>query len=304
MSERTLKQLVGALAVVAGLWLVASLFSAGGGSIDAPTELGATFDGVGATSVSAVRFIGPDGTVELVPGSDTWRVNGFRADSGSVARFFEAVAETTVGDLIATNPSNHERMGVAGDSARTLEIDVGGSTRALLVGNEGPRFSTVYARLPGEDAVYLLEGGLRSHLTRSLDNWRNRLILAIDTTRVSRITVERGDDTFTVVRGDSAWTFEDGGEVVSNQVRSILSELGGSLVASRIVPEDDSLATLPPGGSTIAYSETGDVLAEVTISEGTGDRWAMAAGDSVRYQVATFRANLITPTLESVTPPR
>ena len=31
MSERTLKQLVGALAVVVGLWVVASLFSGGGG---------------------------------------------------------------------------------------------------------------------------------------------------------------------------------------------------------------------------------------------------------------------------------
>ena len=52
----------------------------------------------------------------------------------------------------------------------------------------------------------------------------------------------------------------------------------------------------------MAYSESGDVLAEVTIGTGTGERWAMAAGDSVRYRIATFRANLITPTLESVTP--
>lgn len=302
MSERTLKQLVGALAVVAGLWLVASLVTGGGGAIDAPTALSETFDGVDATSVTAVRFIQPEDTVELRPDAGRWRVNGWQADSGNVARFFAAIAETSVTDLMATNPANHDRMGVSADSARTLEIDIDGATRSLVVGHEGPRFSTAYARLPGEDEVYLLEGGIRAHLVRGLDDWRNRRVVAIDTSAVTRITVRRDDDVFTLLRGDSAWTFDDGGEAVSRQVQSILSELGGALVGSGIVSEEDSIFALPVGSSTVAYSESGDVLAEVTLGSGTGERWATAAGDSVRYRIASFRADLITPTLESVRP--
>jgi hypothetical protein len=303
MSERSLKQLVGALAVVAGLWLVASLVSrSGGGTIDAPTDLGATFEGVDATSVEAVRFLRPEDTIELRPEAGSWRVNGWQADSGSVARLFEAVAETSVGDLMATNPANHERMGVSQDSARTVEIEIGGATRTLLIGNEGPRFATAYARLPGQDEVYLLEGGIRAHLTRRLDDWRNRRVVVIDTSEVNRISVRRDDDAFTVVRGDSAWTFEDGSEAVARQVQSILGELGGSLVGAGVLHEEDSLATLPSGGYTVAYSETGAVLAEITIGSGTGERWATSAGDSVRYRVGSFRVNLITPTLESVRP--
>jgi len=302
MSARTLKRLMGLLAAVFGLWLVASLVPRGGGSADAPAALGGVFEGVDAGSVTAVRFIRVEDTIELRPEAGSWRVNGWQADSGSVARFFDAVAATSVGDLMATNPENHARMGVAGDSARTLEIEVGDSTRALLVGNGGPRPSTAYVRLPGQDEVYLLEGGLRAHLTRRLDDWRNRRLLAIDTSRVDRIRVERDEDTFTVLRGDSVWAFEDGSEAVASQVQSILAQLGGSLVASGIVPDDDALAAEPRGGSTVAYSEAGEVLAEVTISVGSGEHWAMAAGDSVRYRIAAFRANLITPTLESVRP--
>ncbi len=302
MSERALKQLVGALAVVVALWFVASLFSRGGGSIDAPGGLDATFDGVDETSVTAVRFVQPGETIELVRGDDVWRVNGFRADSGSVARFFQSVDEAEVDDLVATNPANHQRMGVAGDSVRTLEIDVAGETRSLLVGNTGPRFSSAYARRPGEDEVYLLEGGLRTHLTRDLTGWRNRKMVAIDTSRVSRIEVERDGEDFTLVRGDSAWTFEDGGPVAERPVQSILQELAGALVAAGFVAEGDSIGALPQGGSTVAYSEAGDVLAEVTIGSGSGERWAVAAGDSVRYRIASFRANLLVPTLESVTP--
>jgi len=302
MSERTLKQLVGALAVVVGLWLVVSLVARGGGSIDAPTDIAAALDGVDATTLTAARFVQPTVTVELTREGDDWRVNGFRADSGSVARFFEAVESSEGGDLVATNPANHDRMGVAGDSARTLEIEVGGETRTLLVGNTGPRAATAYARLPGEDAVYLLEGGLRTHLTRDLDGWRNRRMLAIDTSQVARIEVERDDEAFALVRGDSAWTFEGGAPVVEQPVRSILQELGGQLVAAGFVADDNPIAEQPAAGTTVAYSDSGDVLAEVTVGSGTGERWATAAGDSVRYRIATFRANLIVPTRESLTP--
>lgn len=302
MSEQTLKTLVGALAVVAVLWVVATLVSSGGGEIEFPTEMGDIFEGVEPTTVSVVRFVRPEDTLQLAREGETWRINGFRADSGSVARFFTSVGEASVGDLVATNPANHERMGVSADSARVLEMEVGGETRSVLIGNAGPRATTAYARMPGQDEVYLLEGSVRAHVTRQLEDWRNRRMTQVDTSLVSRIAVQRDGDSYAVVRGDSAWTFEDGGAVEGSQVRSILDQLAGALVAAGFVADGDSLAALPPAGSTSAYSESGEVLAEVTIGEGSGERWAMAAGDSIRYRIAAFRVNLITPTRESVTP--
>jgi hypothetical protein len=303
MSERALKQLVGALAVVVVLWLAATLVSrAGDGSIGPSGDLAAFFDGVSADAVSEVRILRPADTIVLSRAADAWSVNGFRADSGSVARFFQTLEGAEPGNLMATNPANHDRMGVSADSARTLELELGSQTRSLLFGGNGPRPSTIYARQPGADQVYLVEGALSSHLQRQLDDWRNRRMLAIDTGTVARIAVQRGDDAYTLVRGDSVWTFADGGAARESQVRSVLNELAG-LVASRFVADDDSLAARPPGGSAVAFSEQGDVLAEVTVGDGTGERWAMVAGDSVRYRLPAFRVDLIVPTLESVRPP-
>jgi hypothetical protein len=308
MSETRLKQLVGALAVVVVLWLVASVVSrAGDGAIGAGQDVAAFFDGLDAASVNSVRIERPGDTIELVAEGGAWRVNGLRSDSGSVVRFFETLTGAAVGDLAATNPANHERMGVSADSARTLELIVGESTRTLLFGKEGPRVATIYARLPDQDDVYVVEGGLWAHLTRQLDDWRNRRMLAIDTSRVARIAVNRDGDAFTLIRADTAWTFEDGSAARPSQVRSVLGELGGGLVASRFVPDSDTLSTRPAGGSTVAYSATGEVLAEVTVGrglgeEGAGDRWGMVGGDSVRYRLPGFRVNLIVPTLESVRP--
>ena len=265
-------------------------------------EIATFFDGVNESSISAVRMAGEAEDIELLPSGDSWTVNGWAIDSGSVTRFFDTLEEAQVGDLVATNAANHRRMGIATDNASQIELEVDGSSRMLLIGDQGPRFSTSYIRLPEADQVYLLESTLSTHMARNLDDWRNRKMIAIDTSRVDRIDVERDGDVFTLVRGDMAWAFEDGSPVNALQVGSLLQELSGSLIASRFVEEGDSIGNLPQAGSTVAYAEDGDVLAEVTIGSGENDRWATVTGDSVTYRLPQFRADLIAPRLESLRP--
>ena len=304
MSARTFKQLVTALLVVAISWGLASLFSRGGGdSIAATGEIATFFDGVNESSISAVRMAGGAGEIELLPSGDSWTVNGWAIDSGSVTRFFDTLEEAQVGDLVAANPANHRRMGIATDNASRIELEVDGLSRTLLMGTQGPRFSTSYIRLPEADEVYLLESNLSTHMARNLDDWRNRKMIAIDTSRVVRLDVQRDGDGFTLVRGDTAWTFEDGTPVNALQVGSMLQELSGSLIASRFVEDGDSIGNSPQGGSTVAYAGSGDVLAEVSIGSGENDLWATVTGDSVTYRLPQFRADLITPRLESIPRP-
>ncbi|SVA84084.1 uncharacterized protein METZ01_LOCUS136938 [marine metagenome] len=245
---------------------------------------------------------GGGGEIELLPSGDSWTVNGWAIDSGSVTRFFDTLEEAQVGDLVAANPANHRRMGIATDNASRIELEVDGLSRTLLMGTQGPRFSTSYIRLPEADEVYLLESNLSTHMARNLDDWRNRKMIAIDTSRVVRLDVQRDGDGFTLVRGDTAWTFEDGTPVNALQVGSMLQELSGSLIASRFVEDGDSIGNSPQDGSTVAYAGGGDVLAEVSIGSGENDLWATVTGDSVTYRLPQFRADLITPRLESIHP--
>jgi hypothetical protein len=193
-------------------------------------------------------------------------------------------------------------MGLAADSAAAIELEQGGTTRRILVGMDGPRAGTFYARMPDEDVVYLVDSGLRSYVFRQLDDWRNRRMLAIDTARVRRLTVERDGQSATLVRTDSVWTFADGSPANARPVQSILNELQGGLVAARFVSETDSIGMLPAGGTTVAYTDTGEQLASVTVGSGSGDRWATAAGDSVRYRLPPFRVDLIVPRVETLRP--
>lgn len=301
MSDRHLKALVGALVLAVGAWLVTNLLSGGDGAIGASGEVLNVFEGVTPESIEAVRLAGPSGGVTLTRADDGWSADGFDADSATVQRLLASLAEAEVGDLVAANPANHRRMGVSADSAITLEMDAGGRTRSILVGDQGPRFETSYVRMPDEDEVYLLEGDLRVHVRRPLDDWRNRNIVRVDTSLVARIEVERDDDAYTVVRGDSLWTFEDGSEADQGQVRNILAELR-SVLAAGFLTEGDSLFGLPEAASAVAYAEDGSVLAEVTIGAGEGERWARTPADSVVYRISAFRAGRLVPTVEDVRP--
>ena len=302
MSEKTLKTLVGALVVIAGLWAVAALFSSqGDGGRGASGDIATFFDDVSEVSVNAVRMGGPDYNSELSGGIDNWMANGYRADSAAVFRFWTAILTFEVGDLAASNPNNHDRMGLAADAGWSIEFDVDDETKTMLVGDTGPRSSTTYVKLPDEDEVYILEGDLRTHVRRLPNEWRSKRVVGIDTAAVTRVEIQRDTDEYALVRGDSLWTFDDGSEASSSAVNGVMSELA-SLLAVGFLEEGDSLEVMDQGGVTTAYDQSGNVLALVTIGTGDSDRWARSSGDEVIYRIGSYRVDRIAPQLESVEP--
>ena len=82
MSERTLKQLVGALFLVVAMWAIATLLSGGGGGVpSAAGEIAAVFDGVSEATVTGLRLSNESGEVVLAGGAGAWTVNDLRIDS-------------------------------------------------------------------------------------------------------------------------------------------------------------------------------------------------------------------------------
>jgi len=302
MSEKTLKTLVGALVVVAGLWAVVALFSSQGDrGRGASGDIATFFDDISEVSVTAVRMSGPDYSSELSGRLDNWAVNGYRADSAAVFRFWTAILTLEVGDLAASNPNNHNRMGLAADDGWSIEFDVDDVTKTILVGDTGPRSSTTYVRLPDEDEVYILEGDLRTHVRRLPNEWQSKRVVGIDTAVVERVAIQRDTDEYALIRADSFWTFDDGSEVNSSAVNGVMSELA-NLLAVGFLEEGDSLLAMAQGGVTTAYDQSGNVLAIVTIGTGDSDRWARSAGDEVVYRIGSYRADRISPKLESIKP--
>jgi len=299
MSAKTLRNLVVALIVVLLLWGGTVMISSRGEAKGADTEIAGVLDGLTPDAVTSVRMSRGGDTISLTRQGSAWDVNGWAADSAQVAGLFTTLADAHIGDLVATNPANHDRMGVSEDSAWTVVFDVGSKPRTLLVGDRGPRYGTAYVRLPGEDAVYLAEGDLRARMDRSVTEWRNKRIAAVDTAEVARIEVARGGAPYTLVRADSSWTLEGGAPADTSTVETMLAGLA-NVRADGFTSASDSVGGLPEEVAVAALSPKGDTLAALSFGEGSGTRWARARGDSVLYTVEGWRVDRLAPTREKV----
>ncbi len=297
MSERTLKWLVGALAVVVVAWVAVTFLGGRSGPPAGSAEVTAFFQGLTPTAVSSIHIVGPKDTVSIAQQGGAWKVNGAAIDSADLADLWTDLKDAHVRDLVATNPKNHATLGVAADSTWKLTVDVSGGSRTLYVGNPGPTYTTVYVRLPHENDVYTVAGGLRGAVVRSVDGWRDKRIVALDSAAVARIDVKHGRNSFDLVRRHGGWSLGRGREADTATVRNILSELS-DLSAFGFYHSKDSLNA--EGGRLVALSGTGDTLADLTVGSGQGDRWIRSRGDSSLYRVAGYRVDRMMPKLSTL----
>lgn len=300
MSEQGLKRLVGAVALLGGLWLISALLSGQGrGGVTASGQMFALFRQLEGPSLTGVTVESSGDTLVLVREGETWTVNGHATDDLTLSTFLVAVTSASVGDLVATNPENHERMGVTDEVATRVDFETDSGRSSFLLGRSGRAFQTAYVRLPGEDEVYVMHGDLSSQLRRPVDSWRDRTIVAVDTAAVARLVVESGDGDYVLQRADSVWTLEDGSATDGPTVSAILTELA-SLSATGFLTEVDSIAALDRASITRAFASDGSLLAEVTVGEGNADRWARAGDGGSIFRLSAFRAGRVAPARSTV----
>ena len=300
MSERTLKRILGALGILVVMWLISTLLAGrGGGGATPDGGVAALLERLDEATVSAVRIVRPEQTVSLQRSGDAWTVNGNVPDSSALTRLWNALVEAEVGGVVANNPGNHERMGLSADSALTVDFTLAdGGMASLLVGKVGPIFPSGYVRLPDQDAVVVVSGDFRATLNQSVTDWRDKTILRVDTAAVIRLVLETDDGTHVVERSDTTWSV-DGGPANASTIRSVLEELANFVAVGFV--EDEEIFQENPRRATVLGAQ-GDTLGAVVITGEAGTRHARTPGNDVVFEVASFRADRITPDIENLRP--
>lgn len=299
MSKNALKRLV---VVVAGLVVLYGVVRLVGGRAPqlsaGALELAAELDGIDERTLESATFSGPGQEIEVARADGEWTVNGYQPDSAAVARMFTALSEIEVGSLAATNPDNHERLGVIGRETWMLEFRLrGGESRIVALGRVGTAFQTAYVRLPGSDEVYIVRGDLRGSFTRTLPDWRDKVVARVDTESIRSMEVEREGEVVVVERGDEGWTAVESGSVPdSATIANLLDELDE--VRALGFTEEGSEFPAEDVRRLVATGESGDTLLSLEMAPVDAEYWVRVAGNDIVYRLASFRATRIVPELD------
>ncbi|MFQ5858790.1 MAG: DUF4340 domain-containing protein [Anaerolineae bacterium] len=133
--------------------------------------------------------------------------------------FWSAVSDIDGAQLVARNPANHSRMGVADGQGTVMEFFLGGSIQEqFLVGEWSPDVRLCYLRRPSKNEVYSIPCASPDVFDADPDGWRNRIVLSIPRTAVESIAFTSPEEDFTVAITPlgSVLISEDGQEPADN----------------------------------------------------------------------------------------
>jgi hypothetical protein len=305
VSETALRRVLAVVVVLGAVYLGVRWFGAGeeGGTLTDDPVTARVLEPARQGSVTAVRIRRPDLDLDVARGSDGWRVNRYGADTVTVGHFLRSLRGTEVRELVSRNPRNHPEVGVASDSSWTLRVAMGPDTTPLLhVGREGPYDGSLFARLDGDDRVYLLHGELRSALAGELVQWREKVVVAVDTSEAAGVDVRRPDGVYRLRRdGGAAWTL-DGAPTSSRALSALLEGLHQTRAYAFA---GDTGAMGEPIRSVEVLDARGDTLAWMRAAPAAaGPDWLARSsrGDGAVFRVAGEVMDRITPHPDSLRP--
>jgi hypothetical protein len=302
MSEKALRTILIGVAVIVAAWAVSALLRGRPARNEAASSrLQAALDGLHEADVASVRLRHGGKTVELSRAGARWLVDGWPSDSATVSRFWSAVDSSRVAELAARNPAHQESMGVSGPEATEAVFRLtGGDSVRFLLGRAGPYYPSAYARLPGHDEVWTLRGSLGREASRTAEEWRDHTVIRLDTGAVRSVALRRGDTLVTLVRADSGWT--EGGRAVAAKAMQRLLQGLARVEAGGFAP--DTVSPPPPERTVLALGARGDTLALLRFApRKPSGFWVTSRGDSVVYRLPSYRADQLTPTGPTLSPP-
>lgn len=214
-------------------------------------------DGSAITSLVIAR---PDNApITITRDGENWRITTpleAEADANVVRTAIEKLDELTAVEVVARNPSNHERLEV--DDAHGLRVTVrAGETEVADLIFGATRGGNTMVRVAGQDLVVSAEGAVRFAFDRDLSAFRNKRIVDVAPERVVGLSYQVGERALAFARTEE-WALTAGepierfGAQRVQAVAATLARMRATDFAAADVSEADAGLTTPEAVVTLS----------------------------------------------------
>ncbi|MCY3809475.1 MAG: DUF4340 domain-containing protein [Gemmatimonadetes bacterium] len=293
MSRKTLLASLLALAVLTAVYVLVA--TVGSAEEELPDSgMAAALAKLDSESTERIEFATPTDTFLLQKDGGVWSVNEYEADPTTVSRLLRAFDSAQVAGVASTNPVNHEEMRITDEQARFMVVN---EEVAVVWGKHAPYTRTGYARLPGLDTVYFVRGDMRFMVGRSLFEWRNKVMLQVDTAEIQSVAVTADGETTLYERdGGGGWLADRepaDTSVRRNTIRNMLQELTEVRASGFEPPEDERPEA--PDRVVRAVDARGNEVAHLLLHYRPQNILVMSPVLPYDFEIPNFRYDRIAP---------
>jgi len=293
MNKKTLLASLLVLAVLTAVYVLVA--TVGSAEEELPDSgMAAALAKLDSESTERIELATPEDTFLLQKDGEDWSVNEYEADPGVVSRLLRAFDSAQVTGVASTNPVNHDEMRITDERARFVVVN---GEVTVVWGKHAPYTRTGYARLPGSDTVYFVHGDLRFMVGRNLFEWRNKVMLSVDTAEIQSVAVTADGETTIYERdGEGGWLVDGEPADISvrrNTIRNMFQELA-DVRASGFEPYDDERPETPDR-VVRAVDARGKELAHLLLHHRNYNILVMSPVLPYDFQIPNFRYDRIAP---------
>lgn len=229
--------------------------------------------------VRGLRITTGSETTELSRQSDGWFVGPDpvdRADAQRVAEILLAVSEMEIFDSMSASEIKSEKdlrnFGLL-DPRNKLEI-LGDTPTTILFGREAVGNSRVYARVMGNDAVYVVSNPFEDASFLDWQSFRDRRLTPYDASTIDRLVIRRPNGEMEIERSAKGWELKRPlrADADNEKVMALLNTLLGAKIQDFSGDPMSSVVAPDPGTSiqVLFYPDNRDAPESLWIRENTG----------------------------------
>ncbi len=146
--------------------------------------------------VKSIDLKKKDGTIVTLAKEDgKWVITApehWKADQDAVTTLLSSLHPVSADNIVENSTSDPAKYGLAKPSLNVTVHLVNGNSKQLLLGDDVPAGSLVYARAEGDPKVYAVASSVKTSLDKSANDLRDKRLLTFDQNHLARIDLVSG----------------------------------------------------------------------------------------------------------------
>jgi len=151
---------------------------------------------------------GGDELVLAKDSSGKWQITApkpLNVEQSAVSPMLSTLSSLTAGRLVEEKASDLGQYGLSDPALAAVITEKNNKTHALLLGDQTPAGSAVYAKLDGDPRVFTLASYNKSSIDKSVNDLRDKRLLTVDAEKISKVELVAKKEDIEFGRNKNAW---------------------------------------------------------------------------------------------------